>query len=87
MMNAMEARAMVKEAQAKENARMNEYAVYNAEAICEAIAIEAKKGNQYTTWTIQGDLDNIDMRVRVCNILRNNGFSVNVKKGYLFIAW
>lgn len=86
-MNVNEARAMVKEAQAKEIARMNEYATYHAEAICEEIAIEAKKGNQYTTWTIQGDLENLDMRARVCTILRNNGFGVNVRKGYIFIAW
>ena len=87
MMNAMEARVMVKEAQANANAKMNEYANYHAEAICETIAIEARKGNTYTTWAIQGDLDNLDMRARVCTILRNNGFNVNVRKGYIFIAW
>lgn len=87
MMNANEARAMVKEAQANEIAKMNEYANYHAEAICEEIAINAKQGREYITWAIQGDLDNLDMRARVCGILKNNGFGVNVRKGYIFISW
>lgn len=87
MMNAMNARKMTNEFKANEIAKMNEYAAYNAEQICEEIAINAKQGKEYITWTIQGDLDNLDMRARVCGILKNNGFCVNVRKGYIFISW
>ena len=86
-MNAMEARKMTNKAQNEAIAKMNEYANYQAEAICEEIAIAAKAGKASLEYAINGDLKDIDMRTRVNTILKNNGYFVKTMHNYIFIAW
>ena len=78
---------MTNKAQAEANAKAMEYAQYHANAIAEEIAIVAKAGKASLEYVINGDLENIDMRARVCTILRANGYYVKTMRNYLFIAW
>lgn len=87
MFNANEARLMTNTAKANEIAKMNKIANNVANGLGEQIKAAAEKGESNIDIVFTEELKELDVRTRVCEILRNNDYHAKVYNGRIFIAW
>lgn len=89
MFNAKSAKEMVKNYKANEKAKLEEYARLHVAHIGEDIKALAEKGETHMETSLQGDLQNVEMRTLVVKTLKGYGYYVRADfyGTRIYIAW